>query len=83
MRMGFLGRNQQQGDRRGFEAMESTNVPIAIVSMACRFSGDATNPEKLWDMLANGRSGWSEIPQSRFATNGLYHPNGEKIGSVC
>lgn len=62
--------------------MASTDVPIAIVGMGCRFSGDATSPEKLWDLLASGRSGWSEIPKSRFAIDGLYHPNGEKSGSV-
>ncbi|KFA71898.1 hypothetical protein S40288_09521 [Stachybotrys chartarum IBT 40288] len=56
--------------------------PIAIVGMACRFSGDATGPERLWEMLASGRNGWSEIPESRFATKGLYHPDGERTGSV-
>ena len=62
--------------------MASSDIPIAIVGMACRFSGDATGPEKLWDMLASGRSGWSEISETRFAIKGLYHPNGERIGSV-
>lgn len=63
--------------------MESKEDPvIAIVGMACRFAQDATSPSRLWDMLATGQDGWSEIPESRFATKGLYHPNGEKIGSV-
>ena len=62
--------------------MASSDAPIAIVGMACRFSGDATEPEKLWDMLVEGRNGWSETPESRFANEGLYHSNREKIGSV-
>jgi acyl transferase domain-containing protein len=62
--------------------MASTDTPIAIVGMACRFSGAANNPEKLWDLLSDGRSGWSEIPEERFATKGLLHPDGQKIGSV-
>lgn len=70
------------GDGRQSTSMTSLDVPIAIVGVACRFAGDATGPEKLWDMLASGRNGWAPIPESRFATKGLYHPNGEKIGSV-
>lgn len=62
--------------------MDSVDTPIAIIGMACRFSGDVTSPEKLWGLLSSGRSGWSEIPEKRFATKGLYHPNKEKIGSV-
>ena len=61
---------------------ESKSVLIAIVGMGCRFAGDATNPEKLWKMLEEGRSAWSEIPPSRFNLEGWYHPNYENIGTV-
>ncbi|MCJ1383523.1 hypothetical protein MMC17_006637 [Xylographa soralifera] len=56
--------------------------PIAIVGMSCKFPGDATNPEKLWEMLAEGRSAWSEVPSSRFNSKGIYHPNSQKLSTT-
>lgn len=34
---------------------------IAIVSMACRFPGNASTPEKLWQLLETGRSTAAEV----------------------
>ncbi|KAI5865333.1 reducing type I polyketide synthase [Durotheca rogersii] len=53
-------------------------MPIAIVGMSCRFPGDATSPERLWRMCAEGRSAWSEIPADRFNKDAFYHPSGDK-----
>ncbi|KXX76480.1 Lovastatin diketide synthase LovF [Madurella mycetomatis] len=61
----------------------SSPLPIAIVGMACRFAGDATNPEKLWDLCSSGRDAWSRIPGSRFDVESLYDPNSEKPGRVA
>ena len=61
----------------------NSTAPIAIIGMGCRFSGDADSPEKLWEMVVNGGSGWTDVPVSRFNIDGLYHPNGERVGSVC
>ena len=58
------------------------NVPIAIIGMSCRFGGDITNPEKLWEFVAKGQSAWSKIPASRFNVDGIYHPNGQKPDTV-
>ena len=57
-------------------------VPIAVIGMSCKFPGDATSPEKLWQLCADGRSAWSEIPASRFNQKAFYHPQGEKSGMV-
>jgi acyl transferase domain-containing protein len=57
--------------------------PIAIIGMSCKFGGDATNAEKLWDMVSKGESAWSEIPSSRFNWKGSYHPESERRGTVC
>jgi acyl transferase domain-containing protein len=57
-------------------------VPIAIVGMSCKFAGDATNPERLWEMLSEGRSAWSPIPSARFNLDGVYHANHEHVGTV-
>jgi len=58
------------------------SVPIAIVGMSCRFAGDVTDPQKLWRLLAEGGSAWSEIPKSRFNLDGVFHPNFEKLNGV-
>ncbi|PFH62205.1 hypothetical protein XA68_14612 [Ophiocordyceps unilateralis] len=69
--------------------MESTMVsqqdklmPVAIVGMAGRFPGEATNPEKLWDMLCRGSSALSEVPGNRFNPDAFYHPSPEHQGST-
>ncbi|KFY27180.1 hypothetical protein V493_03667 [Pseudogymnoascus sp. VKM F-4281 (FW-2241)] len=49
--------------------------PIAIIGLACRFPGGANSPEELWQMLAEGRSGWSEIPADRYNWKSFYHPD--------
>ena len=56
--------------------MNSTNpIPLAIVGIGCRFPGDATNPEKLWDLLANGKSAWSKVPADRWNEEAFLHPD--------
>ena len=57
-------------------------APIAMVGMGCRFGGGATDPQKLWKLLEEGGSAWSKIPPSRFNVGGVYHPNGQRVGSV-
>ncbi|KAI9149651.1 Highly reducing polyketide synthase SAT13 [Paramyrothecium foliicola] len=50
-------------------------IPLAIVGIGCRFPGDATNPEKLWDLIANGKSAWSKIPADRWNADAFWHPD--------
>lgn len=56
--------------------------PIAIIGLSCKFAGDAKTPAKLWALLEEGRSAWSEIPSSRFNPKGAYHPSREKLSTV-
>jgi acyl transferase domain-containing protein/NADPH:quinone reductase-like Zn-dependent oxidoreductase/ubiquinone/menaquinone biosynthesis C-methylase UbiE/acyl carrier protein len=53
---------------------------IAIIGLGCRFSGGATDAASLWDVLLKGESTWSEIPESRFDKDKIFHPNPEKRG---
>ena len=62
--------------------MVSSVVPIAIIGMSCRFSGDATDPERLWKMLAEGRDAWSEVPTSRYRWDSFHSPNSEAQASI-
>ena len=56
--------------------------PIAVVGMACRLPGGIANPEELWEACCQRRSGWSEIPTSRFNHESFYHPDHDRPGSV-
>ncbi|KAI1086249.1 ketoacyl-synt-domain-containing protein [Rostrohypoxylon terebratum] len=60
------------------DAME----PIAVVGLGCRFPGNATSPVALWEMLREGRSAWSEIPQERMNIASYFHPSGNRQGTV-
>lgn len=35
-------------------AKPDPDAPIAIVGLSCRLPGGASNPDKLWDVLARG-----------------------------
>ncbi|TDZ29479.1 Highly reducing polyketide synthase azaB [Colletotrichum spinosum] len=55
---------------------------IAVIGMACRFPGSATSPEKLWKMMVNKESAWTEFPKDRLNIHGYYHPSGDRQGSI-
>ncbi|KAL8995313.1 MAG: hypothetical protein Q9169_004917 [Polycauliona sp. 2 TL-2023] len=63
-------------------AQHDASMPIAIVGMGGRFPGDASNPEKLWNLMANGQSALSEIPKNRFNIDAFYHPDAERQGAM-
>ncbi|KAK2861307.1 putative PKS/NRPS-like protein biosynthetic cluster [Arthroderma sp. PD_2] len=55
--------------------------PIAIIGMACRFSGNVKSPTELWHLLAKGRTGWTSNAGERFKMNAFWHPKAETSGS--
>jgi acyl transferase domain-containing protein len=55
--------------------------PLAIIGLACRFPGEATNVENLWNCLLEGRSLAMQIPKEKFNVNGHYHPDPNRGGS--
>ena len=54
--------------------------PVAVVGMACRLPGGASNTENLWTELANAQSGWGPHPADRYQSHTYYHPNADKKG---
>jgi hypothetical protein len=58
------------------------SMPIAIVGMGCRFPQDATDPEKLWDMILRKQSACSQVPSDRFNVDAFYHPDSDRNGMV-
>ncbi|GJN67563.1 type I Iterative Polyketide synthase (PKS) [Purpureocillium lilacinum] len=55
---------------------------IAVIGLGLRFPGDASSPERLWDVLAEGKSQWSEFPKERLNIDGYFHPGGDREGSI-
>ncbi|MFF3854990.1 type I polyketide synthase [Micromonospora sp. NPDC002575] len=43
----------------------STDEPIAIVGMACRYPGDARSPEELWRLVTDGVDAIGDFPTDR------------------
>ncbi|KAF1952134.1 hypothetical protein CC80DRAFT_479691 [Byssothecium circinans] len=61
---------------------ELKHQPIAIVGISCRFPGSVSTPDEFWELLARTRTGFSDIPSSRFSANRFFHPNPGKSGTT-
>ena len=65
--------------------MFSSNLPhqaLAIVGMACRFPGELTDIDKLWQGLCTKYSAIREIPQERWDADRYYSTNEESRGKA-
>ncbi|KEY64040.1 Tri17 [Stachybotrys chartarum IBT 7711] len=60
---------------------EADPVPLAIVGIGCRFSGYATNPGRLWDLLMSGKSTWSKVPADRWNEEAFRHHSPDGINN--
>lgn len=66
----------------GISMPDCKREPIAIVGIACRFAGDATSPEKLWELVSQGRDAWSLVPKDRFNLEAFYHPQSDRSSTI-
>ncbi|KAI1173842.1 putative polyketide synthase [Nemania sp. FL0916] len=64
------------------EQVLEQSEPIAIVGIGCRLPGNASSPEKLWDLLSENRSGHGSVPKSRYNAAAFYHPDHDRPGSI-
>ncbi|KAG9199582.1 hypothetical protein G6514_008344 [Epicoccum nigrum] len=60
--------------------VEPKHQPIAIIGMSCRLPGSVSTPDEFWELLARSRTGFSDIPPSRFSDKRFFHPNPGKSG---
>ncbi|MEU0537599.1 SDR family NAD(P)-dependent oxidoreductase [Amycolatopsis tolypomycina] len=65
-------------------AAAATDDPIAIVGMGCRFPGDVSAPEQLWDVLDAGIDAISPFPRDRgWDIRGLYGQEGGFVADAA
>ncbi|MCX4243039.1 non-ribosomal peptide synthase/polyketide synthase [Paraliomyxa miuraensis] len=57
--------------------------PIAIIGIGCRFPGGANEPERLWDLLVNGRDAIVEVPPERWNADEYYDPEPGVAGKIA
>ncbi|HEX3324556.1 MAG TPA: beta-ketoacyl synthase N-terminal-like domain-containing protein, partial [Solirubrobacterales bacterium] len=79
----FLER-QAAGEPAGAGAVakaQSSDEPIAIVGMACRYSGGVGSPEQLWKLVLEGREGIGNFPIDRgWDLDRLFGSSGQQAG---
>nr|WP_190816002.1 type I polyketide synthase [Saccharopolyspora pogona] len=56
--------------------------PIAIVAMSCRYPGQVSSPEDLWQLAAGGVDAISEVPGDRgWDLAGVFDPDSDRPGT--
>ena len=57
--------------------------PIAIVGMACRFPGGASDPASFWDLLSSGVDAVTDVPPDRWNADEFYDPDPASPGKMA
>ncbi|WP_083822037.1 beta-ketoacyl synthase N-terminal-like domain-containing protein, partial [Saccharopolyspora spinosa] len=69
--------------RRGRDRFSAEkDDPIAIVAMSCRYPGQVSSPEDLWQLAAGGVDAISEVPGDRgWDLDGVFVPDSDRPGT--
>ncbi len=60
----------------------ASDEPIAIIGMACRLPGGATEPEAFWELLMSEVDAIGEVPADRWDVNAFYDPDPQARGKM-
>ena len=63
-------------------ATASSDEPIAIVGMGCRYPGGITDPDSFWTLLEGGVDAITEVPPERWDIDALYDPDPDARGKM-
>ncbi|MCC6809970.1 MAG: SDR family NAD(P)-dependent oxidoreductase, partial [Deltaproteobacteria bacterium] len=55
---------------------------VAIVGLACRFPGGATDEDGYWQLLSHGQDGIVEVPKDRWDIDAFYDPDPDVPGKM-
>ncbi|KAF2110247.1 hypothetical protein BDV96DRAFT_650896 [Lophiotrema nucula] len=58
------------------KGLRGTQIPIAVIGMACRLPGNCNSPTDFWKFLLDGGIASCEVPDSRFSISGHYDGSG-------
>ncbi|WP_158713541.1 type I polyketide synthase, partial [Streptomyces sp. NRRL F-525] len=84
LRTELLGlRRAEAGSLAPTTGTATTDDPIVIVGMGCRYPGGVRSPQDLWNLVANGVDAVSGFPADRgWDTEGLYDPDPDRFGKT-
>jgi acyl transferase domain-containing protein/NADPH-dependent curcumin reductase CurA/acyl carrier protein len=60
----------------------STDEPVAIVGIGCRYPGGVVDPESFWRVLEDGVDAVTEVPPERWDIDRVYDPNPDAVGKM-
>ncbi len=64
-------------------AEKSSNEPIAVIGMGCRFPGGVNSPDQYWDFLCAGANGIVPVPEERWDAEALFSDDHNVPGTIC